>query len=73
MDGLIDLYLVLIVGRDSSSQSRNWRISDGTSTSSTISTSAVHQIVNKLKLQRHRNTTKANYYSVWKTFNQFFI
>ena len=27
----------------------------------------------QLKLQRHRNSTQRNYYSVWKTFNKFYI
>ena len=27
----------------------------------------------ELKLHRHRDSTKAMYYSVWKAFNQFFI
>ena len=30
-------------------------------------------IVDKLKANRVRKTTKRNYYSVWKNFNEFFI
>ena len=30
-------------------------------------------IVEKLKHERNRSSTKQNYYSVWKSFNQFFI
>ena len=30
-------------------------------------------IVDKLKGQRHRKTTRDNYYGIWKTFNEFFI
>ena len=43
------------------------------STSSTISTEAVLQVVEKLKLQRNRCSTRQSYYSTWKQFNEFFI
>ena len=41
--------------------------------SSTISTAAVQTIVNKLKNERNRSSTKENYYGIWKKFNEFFI
>ena len=44
-----------------------------TTMTTTISTSAVQEIVNRLKLARHRQSTKQIYYSVWKLFNEFFI
>ena len=44
-----------------------------TSTSSTISTSAIQHIVDDLKGQRYRDSTRAIYYSVWHTFNEFFV
>ena len=31
------------------------------------------QVVKKLKANQNRESTKANYYSIWKTFNQFLI
>ena len=43
------------------------------STSSTLSTIAIQSIVDKLKVQWHRSTTKKNYYSIWRSFNEFFI
>ena len=47
--------------------------SSSNSTSSTISTSAVQAIIAKLKRDRVCESTKRNYYSVWKTFNEFFV
>ena len=46
---------------------------DGSSSNSSISTSAMMEIVEKLKHQQHRDSTKKNYYSVWHSFNKFFI
>ena len=47
--------------------------SGDSSTDSSISTAAIESIVEKLKTQQVRDSTKANYYSVWKLFNEFFI
>ena len=47
--------------------------SEGTSTSSTISTAALENFVEKLRNERNRSSTRKMYYSVWKKFNQFFI
>ena len=43
------------------------------STSSSISTAEIQAIVERLRYQKVRNTTKKNYYLVWKTFNDFFL
>ena len=40
---------------------------------STISTVEMHRIVEKLKKDRVRDSTKNNYYTVWKSFNKFFL
>ena len=40
---------------------------------SSVSTAEMQQIVEKLKLQRHRDPTRVNYYGIWKNFNKFFI
>ena len=48
-------------------------ISDGESSTSTISTKAMKNIIENLKVQRHRSSTQANYYAIWKMFNQFFV
>ena len=46
---------------------------DSESTSSTISTSAMRAILEKLKWDWHRSSTQQQYYCVWKMFNDFFI
>ena len=43
------------------------------SSSGSILTVAVQAIVDKLKWEQHRSSTKRTYYSVWKTFNQFYV
>ena len=43
------------------------------SADSMISTSSVCVIIDKLKMQRHRDSTKAQYYTVWKLFNTFLM
>ena len=47
--------------------------SDSVSISSRISTSSIEKIVNKLKFMKYRDSTRQNYYGIWKTFNKFFI
>ena len=44
-----------------------------TSSTSSISTRDITNIIEKLKRDRVRDTTKRNYYCVWKNFNEFFI
>ena len=46
---------------------------DTSSTSFTLSTSALRDIVDKLRCKRHRTSTQEQYYGVWKKFNEFFI
>ena len=46
---------------------------DSSSGASTISTAEMRTIMEKLKNKRVRDTTKKNYYSVWKSFNKFFL
>ena len=43
------------------------------STSTTISTKAIEHIVDKLRYENNRKSTKKTYYNVWKKFNQFYI
>ena len=38
-----------------------------------ISTGAIQQIVENLKFDRYRNSTRQTYYRVWNLFNKFFI
>ena len=48
-------------------------IADSSSTSSSLSTFAITKYVDRLKLDCNRSTTRRNYYSIWKIFNEFFI
>ena len=43
------------------------------SSSSKLSTIAIQEIVDKLRLERCRDMTRRTYYRVWKLFNAFFI
>ena len=47
--------------------------SSRSSNDSSISTSAIESIMEKLKNNRNRASTKTNYYSVWRSFNNFFV
>ena len=56
-------------------RNKNGKITSGSleSSSSSISTAALQQIVDKLKNQRNRQSTDKVYYQIWKQFNEFFI
>ena len=43
------------------------------SSDTSISTASLNMIIDKLKNDQHRNTTKKSYYNIWKGFNQFFV
>ena len=49
------------------------RPSSESSKSSMLSTAAITAIMEKLKSDNVRDSTKRNYYSVWHTFNEFFV
>ena len=66
-------WIILIIADRRAGQSNISVSSDSRSTSTTISTSAIQEIVDRLKLARHQASTKKMYYSVWKSFNQFFV
>ena len=59
--------------RKNSATSRSSSSKSTGSTSSKISTLEIQCIVDNLKGQRIRSSTKRNYYSIWKQFNKFFI
>ena len=44
-----------------------------TTESSRISTAAIQAIVDSLKSERYRDSTRQTYYRIWKLFNKFFI
>ena len=46
---------------------------DSCSSSSTISTVAMENLIEKLKMEKHRSSTRKNYYAIWKKFNEFYI
>ena len=49
---------------------------DSTSTTTTetsISTAAIENIIEKLKTEKHRSSTKRTYYGIWRSFNEFYI
>ena len=37
------------------------------------STSSIEKIIEDLKMKKYRDSTKKNYYAIWKMFNNFFI
>ena len=42
-------------------------------TSTTISTKDIKTLVDKLRCERNRTSTRNNYYGIWRNFNEFFI
>ena len=62
------MFLLIIVDEKQSNSRRS-----NASSSSTISTNAIINIVDRLKMERVRNSTKSNYYGIWKTFNEFYV
>ena len=52
---------------------RDQRSSSTASTSTRLSTTELQGIVDRLRLQKHRSSTKANYYTVWKIFSRFYL
>ena len=47
--------------------------STGSTTSSQVSTSEMKNILEKLHVQSHRDSTRLNYYSIWKALNSFYL
>ena len=43
------------------------------SSASSILTSDIECLVDRLRIERFRNSTKNNYYCIWCTFNQFYL
>ena len=59
--------------RNKEGYDRRFQCSNSSSGDSSISTYDLQCIIDKLKTERVRSSTKRNYYSVWKSFNKFFI
>ena len=62
-----------ISGQRTKQQAKMKLTASSSGDSSTISTREMQLIVDKLKGERNRSSTKANYYGIWKKFNEFFI
>ena len=56
-----------------STNKRSTSSKDTFSSSSSISTNAIEQVIENLRGKRHRASTKRNYYCIWRKFNEFFI
>ena len=67
--------LFLITGqlRPRSSRAKLGKSDRSSMTDSSISSVGIKHIIEILKDQRHRDTTRRNYYAIWKTFNAFLI
>ena len=46
---------------------------ESTSTGSGISTTALEMIVEHLRCQKNRSTTRRNYFRIWRKFNNFIL
>ena len=64
------LLLNYLVGDKTASKVKYY---DTSSNSSRISTSAMHNILDQLKRKTKRSSTDANYFSIWRKFNNFVI
>ena len=61
----------LILGQDQSTKNSS---SESTSSKlSKISTQEIEEIIDRLKYERHRSSTRSNYLCVWRQFNAFFL
>ena len=80
----IDLYYLyyIITGQQNCKSSAKKRKNKGSlavsstadsSNSSSISIRDIQHMIENLRSNQHRDTTKKNYYAVWKIFNKFFV
>ena len=67
-----NLLLFIITGSKPKRKGKRKSISTS-STNSTISASAIEQIIERLKFNGVRDSTRRNYHVIWKIFNKFFI
>ena len=77
MDKLLqEIFMIMILNISGQRTKQRTKMNSAASLSgdsSTISTREMQLIVDKLKCERNRSSTKANYYGIWKKFNEFFI
>ena len=55
------------------SNARSEKSTESSSTSFQLSTAEITAIIENLRQNQHRDSTKCNYYSDWKNFNKFFV
>ena len=59
-------------GRITNKQKKN-KNNNKASSSSMILTDDMELIIDRLKLMKHRNSTRKSYYAIWKSFSSFFL
>ena len=71
--GFIIIHVYFVISTDTPQKQQRDDKNKDTSKSSIISTSDMQLLVDKLQLERHWSSTRCNYYSVWRTFNKFYL
>ena len=59
--------------KGSKASSMNSRSTSSSTTSSMISTTSIEHIIEQLRCNRNRDSTKRNYYCIWHCFNRFIV
>ena len=67
------IYLTFTGRNQGRRYSRTKSTSGSTSSYSSISTNHLRNIVEKLKCEQIRDSTRKNYYSIWRQFSEFFL
>ena len=65
------IYTIFLAGNAKRKNKRASSLSSATDL--TISTEELHRIIDTLKSNRLRDSTRQNYYCVWKQFNKLFL
>ena len=58
--------------RNKTTESMSSKVSSSPGSNS-ISTRAIKDTIEKLKMEKYRESSRKNYYRVWEIFNRFFI
>ena len=67
----VSIRIYILIGPIFNNKKANSRSS--IDSSSTISTKAMENIVEQLKIDQYRDSTRLTYYNIWKLFNRFFV
>ena len=65
--------MYMITGRAGCDKVRHGERQDGYSRCSSISTGYIERVLERLKANKHRKSTKHNYHQIWKHFNDFVL